>query len=352
MVSHALNQTLVLSVLDQSPIAEGSAPAEALHHSVDLAVRAEQLGYHRYWVAEHHGTPALACAAPEVLIPAIASRTERIHVGSGGIMLPHYSPVKVAESFSMLAGLFPGRIDLGIGRAAGTDSRTAFALQRDRRERSPDDFPEQLDELLSLIENRMPAQHPFARLAALPGLPEAPVPYLLGSSLQSAIWAAQLGLPYVFADFINRVGANIAARYRADFTPSARQPVPRTIAAVWVICAETDEEAQRQAAPHRMLFEMMHRGQLIPVPPVEKAVRFLAEQRLPLAGMPVARRTIVGSPETVKPALEQVAAEYHADELLIVAITHDHDVRVRSYELIAEAFGLSGVREAAELATV
>src|SRR5436305_2772603 len=175
-----------LSVLDQSPIADGSSGAEALHNSVDLARRAEQLGFHRYWVAEHHGTPALACASPEVLIAAIASATSRLRVGSGGVMLPHYSPLKVAETFTMLAGLFAGRIDLGLGRAAGTDPTTTFALQRDRRAVAPDDFPQQLAELLGYLRNALPREHPFARLAeVLPGRPDMPQPWLLGSSPQS-----------------------------------------------------------------------------------------------------------------------------------------------------------------------
>src|SRR5579871_4154716 len=190
------------SVLDQSPIPEGLTGIDALRNTIDLARLADRLGYHRYWVAEHHGGPMLAGAAPEVLIGPIASATSTIRVGSGGVMLPHYSPFKVAETFTMLAGLFPGRIDLGLGRASGTDPLTTFALQRDRRQASPDDFPQQLAELLAYLEDDLPDDHPFQRLAGvLPGLPERPVPWLLGSSMQSAIWAAELGLPYAFADF-------------------------------------------------------------------------------------------------------------------------------------------------------
>src|ERR671928_1541739 len=171
-----------LSVLDQSPVPEASTGADALANTLDLARLTDQLGYHRYWVAEHHGGPMLASASPEALIGPIASATSRIRVGSGGVMLPHYSPFKVAETFTILAGLFPGRIDLGIGRAAGTDPMTTFALQRDRRQASPDDFPEQLAELLALLEERIPPDHPFARLSKLPGRPYAPEPWLLGSS--------------------------------------------------------------------------------------------------------------------------------------------------------------------------
>src|SRR5271170_1614333 len=204
-----------LSILDQSPVSEGSSGAQALQNTLDLARLADRLGYHRYWVAEHHGGPMLAGPSPEALIGPIAAATARIRVGSGGVMLPHYSPFKVAEVFSILAGLYPGRIDLGIGRAAGTDPLTTFALQRDRRQASPDDFPSQLAELLGYLEDDMPEEHPFARLSkSLPGRPEIPERWLLGSSAQSAIWAAEIGLSYAFADFIHPEGAALAADYR------------------------------------------------------------------------------------------------------------------------------------------
>lgn len=238
-----------LSVLDQSPIAEGTAPAQALRNTLDLAGLADELGYHRYWVAEHHGGAMLAGPSPEVLIGPIASATEAIRVGSGGVMLPHYSPLKVAESFTILAALYPGRIDLGIGRAAGTDPLTTFALQRDRRQAAPDDFPQQLGELLAYFDDNLPEDHPFRHLAAaLPGLPELPVPWLLGSSAQSAIWAGELGLRYAFADFINPGGSEMAALYRERFTPQRDLQGPQTAVAAWVLCAATDEEAQRLAA--------------------------------------------------------------------------------------------------------
>src|SRR5579862_3338464 len=233
-----------LSVLDQSPIPEGSTGADALHNTLDLAMLADELGYHRYWVAEHHGGPMLASASPEVLIGPIASATQHIRVGSGGVMLPHYSPFKVAETFTILAALHAGRIDLGIGRASGTDPLTTFALQRDRRQAAPDDFPQQLAELLAYFDDSLPADHPFHRLAAiLPGRPELPVPWLLGSSPQSAIWAAQLGLPYAFADFINAEGSEIAKLYRERFEPSRDLKASRTAVAVWALAAPTDEEA-------------------------------------------------------------------------------------------------------------
>jgi luciferase family oxidoreductase group 1 len=326
-----------LSVLDQSPIPEGSTAAQALHNTVDLGRHAERLGYERYWLAEHHATPALACAAPEVLIAAVAQATERIRVGSGGVMLPHYSPLKVAEVFSTLAGLHPERIDLGIGRAPGTDPMTMLALQRDRRQGSPDDFPEQLAELLALLENRMPGNHPFARhTRTLPGLPERPETWLLGSSPQSAIWAAELGLPYAIADFINPGGASLAADYRGRFLDSERLPAPRVIACVIAICAETDEEAERIASSGRMMFSLLRMGQLIPIPPPEKALAYLETRGRPDGGTG-GRRAVVGSPATVRAGLEAVAQEYGTEELMILTITYDHGARRRSYELIAEA---------------
>src|SRR3984893_11728588 len=194
-----MSATIRISVLDQSPIAQGSSGSDALENTLDLARLTDALGYQRYWVAEHHGGPMLAGPSPEALIGPIAAATRDIRVGSGGVMLPHYSPLKVAESFSLLAGLFPGRIDLGLGRAAGTDPLTAFALQRDRRQAAPDDFPQQLAELLGYLDDRLPEGFPFARLATTPpGWPRRPEPWLLGSSHQSALWAAELGLPYAF----------------------------------------------------------------------------------------------------------------------------------------------------------
>jgi luciferase family oxidoreductase group 1 len=337
-----------LSVLDQSPIPEGSTPAQALHRTLDLAELADALGYQRYWVAEHHATPALACAAPEVLIGAIAARTSRMRVGSGGVMLPHYSPLKVAETFSSLSGLYPERIDLGLGRAPGTDPMTMLALQRDRRQAAPDDFIEQLVELLGLLEDRLPPSHPFARHArTLPGLPERPEPWLLGSSPQSALWAAELGLPYSFADFINPEGAAIAADYRGRFIDSERLGAPLVSVGVIAVCADSHEEAERLAASSRMMLSLLRQGRLIEIPPVDKALRYLETRERSSGG----RRAVIGAPETVRAGLEAVAAEYGAEEVLVLTITHDHAARRRSYELIAEAFGLAADQPSSSVAT-
>ena len=332
---------LRLSVLDQSPISQGSSGGEALRHSVDLARHCEQLGYTRYWVAEHHATPMLACASPEVLISAIGAATSHIRVGSGGVMLPHYSPLKVAENFSMLTGMYGERIDLAIGRAPGSDPITAFALQRDRRVASPDDFSEQLGELLAYVNDAMPVTHRFARLAKLPGGVQRPDVWLLGSSPQSGVWAAELGLPYAFADFINPIGgADIAERYRQHYTPSKQHPAPRVLVAIWALCAETDAEAVRLAASSRMAFTLFLQGRLIPVPPVETALKFLEEHADEVDALGRRRRWLVGSPDTVAPGIEELAAEYGAEEVMIVTITYDHDARKRSYGLLARAFGL------------
>ncbi|MFN2615955.1 MAG: LLM class flavin-dependent oxidoreductase [Thermoleophilaceae bacterium] len=331
---------LRLSVLDQSPISEGMEPAQALHNTLDLARHCDALGYHRYWLAEHHGTPMLACASPEALIGPIAAATERIRIGSGGVMLPHYSPLKVVETFSILSGLYPGRIDLGLGRAPGTDQMTMLALQRDRRQAAPDDFAQQLAELLAYLEDDLPRNHPFARLAAtLPGLPERPEPWLLGSSPQSAIWAGELGLPYSFADFINSQGAEIAADYRRRFVDSERLPAPRLSVGVLAICAESDEDAERLAASSRMAFSLLRQGQLIPLPPADKALRYLETRQRRSGGS--SRRAVYGTPETVRAGIEQVAREYQAEEVVLLTNVYEHGARRHSYELIAEVFGLT-----------
>lgn len=285
---------------------------------------ADQLGYTRFWLAEHHGAASLACTSPEVMIGPVAAATSNLRVGSGGIMLPHYSPLKVAESFSMLGGLFPGRVDLGVGRAAGTSARVAHALQRDRRYSLPDDFTEQLDELSGLLANS----------------PASPAVWLLGSSQQSAIWAAERGLPYAFADFINPEGAAYALWYRKNFV-SRRGSEPKVIVALSAICADTDEEAMRLSYSQRMALLMLFRGRSIPIPPVSRAEEFLKDEGMPPELLPVGRRLITGSREVVRRRIEAVAEGYQADEVLIVTNTFEHQARRHSFELIAAAFGLT-----------
>lgn len=314
---------LRLSVLDQSPIPRGSRVGDALRNTLELARLADRLGYYRYWLAEHHGTAALACNSPEVMIGPVAGVTERIRVGSGGVMLPHYSPLKVAESFGMLAGLFPGRIDLGIGRAPGSSGHIARLLQRDRRAPPPDDFPDQLDELLKYLRD------------------SDVEPALLGSSQDSSMWAAERGLPYVFADFINPTGEPYAAFYQERFLVSERLAEPRMSVCVWAICADTDEEALRLSMSARMMLLSLFRGRSIPVPPVEEAEAFLAREGVPAWTLPQGRRLLTGSPKNLRRAIETVAADYGAQEVLVVNILFDHQARLQSYRLLAEAFELS-----------
>lgn len=337
--------TYRLSVLDQSPIAKGSDAAQALRNTLDLARTADALGYHRYWLAEHHASRALAGVAPEALIGPVALATQRIRIGSGGVMLPHYSPFKVAETFSMLSALAPGRIDLGLGRAPGSDQRTAFALQRDRSKRMPGDFPEQLDELTAYLEGTLPEDHAFAALQHLMptggGMPQL---WMLGSSPDSAVWAAERGLPYCFADFINSDGAHLAQHYRRSFRPSPRLAQPYVMAATWAIAAPTSEEAERLAAPARMMFAHLIAGTPIPVPPVEEALAWLEAN--PHANRR-SRRTSLGTPAEVRRRLDGVAADYGADELMLVNILPDHGARRRSYELVAAEYGLAPAAEAA-----
>jgi luciferase family oxidoreductase group 1 len=322
-------------------VPQGSTPAQALANSIDLARHAETLGYRRYWLAEHHASAALAGAAPEILIGAVAAATTRIRVGSGGVMLPHYSPLKVAEQFSLLAGLHPGRIDLGLGRAPGSDQRTAIALQQDRRHYAPNQFPQALAELIGHLEGSLPADHAFAAYAAtLPGLPHAPEPWVLGSSPDSVAFAADLGLPYCLADFIAPHLAELAAAYRARFRPRRAGDRPRLMVAVWCVCAQSDAAAVRLAAPARMMFAHLLMGRSIPVPPPDVAQAWLAD-RPDVARAFASRRIVAGSPDTVRAGLLGIAAEYGADELMLVNILHDHADRRRSHELAMAAMQLA-----------
>ena len=332
-----------LSVLDQSPIAEGCTSADALANTIDLAKRCDALGYDRYWLAEHHASPGFAGVAPEALIGPVALATKRIRVGSGGIMLPHYSPFKVAETFRMLSALAPGRIDLGLGRAPGSDPRTAFALQRDRSRQMPvDDFPQNIAEIIAYLGDGLPADHPFAPLRdTLPsGHGGSPELWLLGSSPDSAAWAGETGLPYCIADFINSDAAPLADFYRRTFRPSRWLEAPHLMVATWVIAADTADEAKRLALPAQVMFAHLVRGELIAVPSVEKAAEWARKSPLPERN----RRVTLGTGEEVREALDGVARLYGADELMLVNIMPDHEARCRSYQLVAEAFGFDKAR--------
>lgn len=339
-----------LSVIDQSPVSAGSTPADALRNTIELARLADSLGYHRYWIAEHHGMEALASPAPEILIARLGAETRRIRVGSGGVMLPHYSPLKVAEQFRMLHALYPDRVDLGIGRAPGGSPLETLALRRERLDTPmPDDFPDQLVELLYFLHGGFPEQHPFSRIKVSPHMLGAPQVWLLGSSLWSASAAAALGLPYAFAHFISPEPTRAAIeRYKTSFQPSRYLQEPQAIVAPGVICADTDEEAQRLAASVRLLGRRLRRGDLRPVPTVEEALRELGEPREKSGrrerfGEPESEwpRYLIGSPATLCERLSEMAASLGVDELMIVTIVHDHRARLRSYELLAKAFGLT-----------
>lgn len=322
-----------LSVLDQSPIPAGGSGGQSLRNSIELAKLADDLGYHRFWMAEHHATPALASASPEIMLAALGMATSRIRLGTGGVMLPHYSAFKVAESFSMLAGLFPGRIDLGIGRAPGSDQLTAVALQQDRTRRAPYIFPEQVGELLGYYDGALPDDHLFRHLPrTLPGGAEKPEIWMLGSSPDSARLAAAMGLPYCIADFIAGESPDLADLYRHAFHPSPRAETPKVMVACWTIAGESAEHAEYLAAPSRMMMTLLRQGQFIAVPSAEDATRWLAENPAPtLSG----RAPILGDAAQCATAIHRKAELYGADEVMLVNILHDHSERLASYRRIA-----------------
>ena len=332
---------MLLSVLDQSPVRSGGTPADAIHETLDLARAADRLGYHRYWLAEHHSTAGLAGSSPEVLIGRVAALTSRIRVGSGGVMLTHYSPLKVAESFRVLETLFPGRIDLGIGRAPGSDPLTARALSHGPGALGLEHFPNQIADLIAFLGDGLPAGHPFAGVRAMPTGPTAPDVWLLGSSGDSAAYAAHFGTAFSFAHFINDEGGpEVVRAYREHFRPSPWLDAPRASVAAFAVCADTEAEAERLARSRDLFLVRLRTGRPGPYPSVEEA---LAHSYTPLELAIVRhtrRRTITGAPEQAKERLLALAHEYGVDELVVVTITHSPKARLRSYELLAEAFGL------------
>ncbi len=355
---------LRLSVLDQSPVPAGHTAGEALANSLDLAQHADQLGYTRLWYSEHHAMEMLACTAPEILITRAAAATKRIRVGSGGVMLPHYSAFKVAEVFSTLHAMFPGRIDLGIGRAPGGGQLESYALRRTRQGPQPDDFPQQLAEVLAYLHPDRFAEspdHPFRKLLVAPHEPGAPDVWLLGSSMWSAVTAAQEGLPYAYAHFFSAQGTRQAIEYyQRNFQPSRfdddglGRKTPEATLAIGAICAPTQEEAEFLHASVRLLQRRIRTGDRRPVASPEDAVRELETMR-PQAPNPFASftagsfdepdeewpRYVVGTPDKVATKLRALAEELHLSELIVNTITHSHEARLRSYSLLAEAIGLS-----------
>jgi luciferase family oxidoreductase group 1 len=329
---------LPIGIVDQVPVPSGGTMGDALAASLQLAELADRLGYARYWLAEHHSTNSFACAAPEVLIPLVAGRTRRLRVGSGGILLPHYSPLKVAEAIRLAEAAFPGRIDLGVGRAPGGDRRAVAALQYGRGGISPALFPAQLADLLEWLRDGYGNVEAFGRVRAMPrGVGATPV-WVLGSSGESAGLAASMGCGYAFAQFISgEDGASAADLYRARFTPSPEFPEPRVALAVGVLCAETRAGAERLALSLELWRARIMRGVDRGIPSPEEGAREMGEVRLP--GGP---RVVVGDPAGVRAELMELAARYRADEILTVTVTHDPEARRRSYTLLAEVMELRG----------
>jgi luciferase family oxidoreductase group 1 len=336
-----------VGILDQSPVRAGGTPADGIHETLELARAADRWGYHRYWLAEHHSTPGLAGASPEVLIAQVAAVTSRIRVGSGGVMLSHYSALKVAEQFRMLETLHPGRIDLGIGRAPGSDRRTARVLRHGPGALGIEHFPRQIQDLVAFLRDDLPPEHPWRGVHAMPSGPSAPELWLLGSSDESALLAAQLGTAFSFAHFINaQGGAEVTRAYRRLFRPSPVLGVPRSSVAVFAVCAETEAEARRLARSRDLFIVRLYTGRPGPYPSVEEAEAYPYTAQEAAIAQHAARRGVVGTPEQVRDRLLALAADYQADDLVVVTITYDFKARLRSYELLAEAFGLEAAGEA------
>jgi luciferase family oxidoreductase group 1 len=329
---------LKLSVLDQSPLLGGADATEALRQTIRLAKRAEALGYERYWAAEHHDTPGLAGSAPEVLIAAIAANTERIRVGSGGVLLPHYSPYKVAEQFRVLEALYPGRIDLGIGRAPGGMPLASKALRYGRQKIMDDKLPYALLELHGYLRDRLPEGHELQGLQATPATSTAPELWLLGSSDVSARIAADLGGAFVFSHFINGDdGLRIVREYRDAYRAGPLGGVPRVAVAVHVVCADSDEEAETFAKALDLRFLLFEQGQFRrPFPTQDEAREYPYTEWDRMRIRDNRRRMLVGGPAAMRETLPAFAAEYGVDELIVVTYAPTYDARLRSYELLAE----------------
>jgi luciferase family oxidoreductase group 1 len=329
-----------VSVLDQSPIVHGHTPAQAIHETLALARAADRLGFHRYWLAEHHAMQGLADPCPEILLGQVAAQTERIRVGTGGVLLPYYSPLKVAEVFRMYEALFSGRIDLGIGRAPGGTMLLAQAMNADAFA-SEERFPTQVQELVGYLDDNLPEGYPFRAVKAMPAGQGSPQVWLLGSSDYSGSLAAYLGLRFSFAHFISaHGGAAVSRAYREGYRPSRREPQPHSMVAAFVICAQTQAEAERLAASIDLRRLQMARGFDAPIATAEEA---LAMPYSPADRALMARerdRAVIGTPEVVKARLMQLSAEFAADEVIVVTITGDYASRLRSYELLADAFEL------------
>ncbi|MGA9867087.1 MAG: LLM class flavin-dependent oxidoreductase [Acetobacteraceae bacterium] len=341
-----------LSVLDQSTIVTGRAPETSVRETLALAKHCEQLGYARYWLAEHHNTHSIAGSAPEVLMAAIAATTTRIRIGSAGIMLPHYSALKVAEQFRVLDAIAPGRIDLGVGRAPGSDQRTAFALNP-AAATAADNFPAQVRDLLAWVGgHELVENHPFRGVIAQPTGATSPEVWVLGSSDYGAQVAAYFGLPYCFAHFITEGRGTEQALnlYRAQYRPSALHPAPHPALCVWAVAAETEAEAARLFTSRELQRLRRDRGEFTALPSPEEA---MAQNYGPADLARIERmraRSFWGTPETVAAKLRALGADQGVEEIAVLTTLHDPTARRRSYTLLAREFGLTAedVARAAE----
>ena len=330
-----------ISFLDLTPIERGSTSGEALRQATALAQLADRLGYHRLWYAEHHNTTGLASSAPEILIAHMGAYTSAIRLGSGGVMLPNHAPLRVIEAFRLLEALHPGRIDLGLGRAPGTDGLTAFAMRRSREAMTGDDYPQQLAELIAYYEGGFPAEHPFATIKTVPADVRMPPLWLLGSSDFSAQLAASAGLGFAFAAHIHKGGAVSALRqYRAEFVPSARNPAPRAILTVSVTVGETAEHAQALSRVNDLFLLRLRTGQLGQYPSVEEARDYpwTSSERAFLASMPLSY--IAGDAAEVHRQVAAFADEAGADEIMVTTVLPNRADRERTIAHLAREFGL------------
>ncbi|MFK7864216.1 MAG: LLM class flavin-dependent oxidoreductase [Pseudohongiellaceae bacterium] len=334
-----MNNSVKLSVLDQSPIRAGSDPYSALQETINLARLTDKLGYHRYWVAEHHASDALAGCSPEVLLGRLGAETDKIRIGSGGIMLPHYSPYKVAENFKLLQTLYPSRVDLGIGRAPGTDPFTAAAIRYGSRV-GPEHFPGMVADLQALINDQDPVTPGMENARAFPKVSVPPELWMLGSSEDSCGLAAAMGLPYNFAYFINpNIRPDIFDQYRRQFRPGPNLAMPHSCLAVFAICADTEEEALRLSSSRDLWYIRLLRGSPGPFPSVEEALAYDGYSQGELQAIEQSRtKRVVGTPEQVSNHLQELVSKFELDEIMLITITHDVDARKRSYELIAETW--------------
>jgi luciferase family oxidoreductase group 1 len=334
-----------LSILDLSPVTTGISGAQALRNSLDLARFADTLGFARYWVAEHHNLPNIASSAPDIMIGQIAAVTSHMRIGSGGVMLPNHAPLQVAERYKVLEGLFPGRIDLGLGRAPGTDPITSYALRRRQDDPAADDFLERFQELLLFEQQGFPENHPFRKVRAMPQDVRLPPIYLLGSSDYSAQLAAHVGAGFSFAHHFSDFDPVMPmTTYRAQFRPSPARDKPHAIIAAHVVCADTDAAADRLASSVDLNFARRRQGLFAPIPSPEEAE---AHAYTPTDRALIAHnraRLIVGSPATVMARLEPLIRDTKADEAMITTMVYDHEARKRSYELLAQAFALKPAR--------